>query len=285
MVGGVGQFAVKLVSQFAKDVVAFEIMPTISESHSVSYEDIVIAHHPGTIAKYAHTGSRTWSVSNIILASRNSDEATKNQITLNILRSWSQPFYGYGTEKTNPNELGAPPEVLTFTAYGDKNIGPINVVLESLSFEWPNDCDYLHTADGQPFPVLLHLTLSLKESWSPKEYSGFDLMAYKTGNMTSAYNKGNVNTSAGGESVTSGQQGELEAAQKIADSAPENAKSQMDQLSGGLSGASSKVLGEIKSNPLLQEMRNSNFGKPLFGNKNNFPNSPLNTQFPNNPLV
>lgn len=285
MEGGVSQFAVKLVSQFAKDVVAFEIMPTISESHSVSYEDITIAHHPGTIAKYNHTASRTWSVSNIILASRNSNEASKNQAILNILRSWSQPFYGYGTEKTNPNELGAPPEVLTFTAYGDKNIGPINVVLESLSFEWPNDCDYLHTGDGQPFPVLLHLTLSLKEAWSPKEYSGFDLMAYKSGNMTSAYNKSNVNTSAGGEKVSSAQQGELEASQQLSENVPQNVKAQMDKLNGGVSGVSAKVKGEIQSNSLLQEMRNSNFGKPLFGNKNNFPNSSLNSQFPNSPLV
>jgi hypothetical protein len=187
--GGTQSFAVKLVSKVnPSDYVRFKVMPTISESRNASYSDVQIAHHPGVIIKYDHTSSRAWGLSQIKLISRTVAEATENQRTLNLMRSWLMPYYGYGTEIENKNMLGAPPDVLMFSAYGEQNIANIPVVLESMNFSWPNDVDYIHTDDMQPFPVILSIDIALKEAWSPREYSGFSLGAYKAGNMKAAYN-------------------------------------------------------------------------------------------------
>lgn len=187
--GGTQAFAVKLVSKVnSSDYVKFKVMPTISESRNASYSDVQIAHHPGVIIKYDHTGSRNWGVSQIKLISRTVAEATENQRTLNLMRSWMMPYYGYGTEIENKNMLGAPPDILMFSAYGEQNISDIPVVLESMNFTWPNDVDYIHTDEMQPFPVILTIDITLKEAWSPREYSGFSLGAYKAGNMKAAYN-------------------------------------------------------------------------------------------------
>jgi hypothetical protein len=184
---GGNDFAVKLKSRVTGEEFICEIMPTISETGSVSYDGIEIAHHPGTIQKYRTTPSREWSISNIRLASVTVSQADANQMAINLLRSWRMPYYGYGTEEDYAHLLGAPPDVLDFSAYGDKNIGVIPVVISSLSIEWANDCDYIHTSDGQPFPVLMNISLSLLEAWSPKQYSGFSLTAFKAGNLVKAY--------------------------------------------------------------------------------------------------
>ena len=97
------------------------------------------------------------------------------------------PYYGAGTEALAPEKLGAPPPVLKFSGYGARNISPIPVVLESYDTSWPNDVDYIPTHDGTPFPVIMEINLNLKEAYSPGEYSKFDLYAYKTGDLTTAY--------------------------------------------------------------------------------------------------
>jgi len=181
---------VKLISQNGdKDSVVFNVMPNISESRSASYEEVSIAQHPGAILKYQTTSARTWGVGGIKLISRNEEEANRNQEIINILRSWLMPYYGAGTANSaGPSLFGAPPDVLTFSAYGDTVIGPVSVVLESLNINWSNDVDYIHTSSGQAFPVILSFDISLKEAWSPKEFSGFDIAAYKKGDMKNSYN-------------------------------------------------------------------------------------------------
>lgn len=189
---GTSQLGVKLVSKATNEMVFFDIMPSIAESRSVAYDEVTISHHPGTIVKYNHTAARGWSISNIKLASRTIAEANKNQKILNLLRGWMMPYYGYGTELSDPTKLGAPPEVLTFSAYGKNNIGEIPVVIESANWDWPNDIDYLHTSDNQPFPVLMTISITLKEAWSPRQYSGFSLRDYKSGNLAAAYDQNNI---------------------------------------------------------------------------------------------
>lgn len=177
---------VSLISTVTGDVVFFEVSPRVGEQRGAQYTELNITHHPGTILKYDRTASRTWSV-NARLVSRTQAEASKNQQYLNIIRSWVMPFYGSGTEAADAKLLGAPPPILKFSGYGDKNISPVPVVMESYSTNWPNDVDYIPTEDGTPFPVIIDVDVTLKEAYSPKEYSGFDLFAYKTGNLGAAF--------------------------------------------------------------------------------------------------
>lgn len=170
------------------DTVVFDVMPTISESRDTNYDSIDLAHAPTPIMKYRNTSGRAWSVGQIRLISRNPAEATANQLTLNILRSWQMPYYGYGTESENASMLGAPPEILTFNAYGS-NIQNITVVLTHLAVSWPNDIDYIETTNKEPFPVILTIDISLAEAWSPQEISGFSLAKYRQGDMSKAFQK------------------------------------------------------------------------------------------------
>ena len=177
---------VMLQSTADGEIVRFVATPRISESRNASYHEINILHHPGSILKYEKTGNRAWSVSARFI-SRTSSEASLNQYYLNTIRGWVMPYYGEGTEALAPDKLGAPPPILKFSGYGPRNISPIPVVLETYDTSWPNDVDYIPTNDGAPFPVIMEITLSLKEAYSPAEFSKFDLYAYKTGDLSTAY--------------------------------------------------------------------------------------------------
>ena len=189
---------VVLQSTISDDFIRLNASPRISETRSAQYSEINLIHHPGSILKYERTSARTWNVT-AKLVSRNQQEASENQMLLNIVRGWVMPFYGEGTEQDDPDKLGAPPPVLMFSGYGEKNIAKIPVVLESYSNDWPNECDYIPTLTGDPFPVVMDLTLSLKESYSPAEYSGFNLFAYKSGVLSQAFTGGSF--SAGSSST------------------------------------------------------------------------------------
>jgi len=178
----------------ARRPIIFEVMPTISEDGGASYESFTPVHHPGEILKYTGSTARSWQIS-AQLISRNITEASNNLEMLNIIRSWRMPYYGAGTEENQPELLGAPPPILTLTAYGGRVIGPVKCVMESYSTSWPNDVDYLPAIDyssqdgteSRPFPVILSININLKESWSPKEFSGFSMFDYQIGNMPAAF--------------------------------------------------------------------------------------------------
>lgn len=171
------------------DQVTFDVMPTISESRQATYDTFTPLHHPGEILKFKSTSARSWTVT-AKLTARNSEEASKNLIIVNTIRSWVMPFYGKGTMNAGETSkyLGAPPPILTLQAYGEQMIGPVKCIMEMYDWRWPNDVDYIKTNTGVPFPVVLDLTLTLKESWSPAEYSGFDLIKYRNGRLPDAFN-------------------------------------------------------------------------------------------------
>lgn len=173
--------------------VVFDVMPTIDESRAVQYEPFTPLHHPGEILKYKTTAARTWNIS-AKLISRNTEEATKNLAMVNAIRTWAMPYYGEGTKKSDPTLLGAPPPILTLQAYGKNVIGPVKCVMENYSWQWPNDVDFLPATDlgtdeTRPFPVILNVSISLKEAWSPAEYSGFSIRDYQFGDMPAAFSK------------------------------------------------------------------------------------------------
>jgi hypothetical protein len=231
------QLGVRLTSKTDGNFVFFNIMPTVTESRSATYDEVSFPQHPGAILKYAGTSVRTWSIGSIMLVSRNADEATLNQMTINTLRGWLMPYYGYGTESEADQggleKLGAPPDILTLSAYGDKNIGPVPVVLENFSVNWPNDVDYITTVDGQPFPVLLHIDgLQLKEAWSAREHSNFNIFEYKSGVMAGAYSS---------KPIAASQAEEKSVAKKSPDVVKDSAKPKADIISTVAKKISSEV--------------------------------------------
>lgn len=180
---GIGSGTFGILDEFTLNV-----MPSISESRSASYKSFSPLHHPGEILKFENTAARTWNITGKLIA-RTVAEASLNLRIVNTIRSWVMPFFGEGTfQKPRTKEyLGAPPPIITLKAYGGQTIGPVKCVLENYSWDWPNDVDYLPTDNGEPFPVIINISLQLKESWSPAEYSGFDIIEYREGRMPSAF--------------------------------------------------------------------------------------------------
>lgn len=178
------------ITQLSSSVapIVFDVMPTISESRSATYDSPQIIHHPGEILKYKSTANRTWRLETRLI-SRTPEEAAANLKTINIIRSWVMPYYGEGTALgTEGSKLGAPPPILKLEGYGEKMIGPISCVLESYSWNFPNDVDYIRVeGDEIPFPVILNISLDLKEALSPAEFSGFDLVAYRKGELSKSW--------------------------------------------------------------------------------------------------
>jgi hypothetical protein len=183
------------LSDSSYPLIIFDVTPTIAESRSINYNAFDPLHAPGEILKYKNTASRTWNIS-AKLVSRTIEEATKNLDNLNLIRSWAMPFYGTGTAAYAGERLGAPPPILTLQAYGENMVGPVKCVMDSYNWTYPNDIDYIqaNTVDAGgstvkvPFPVIIDITISLKETWSPAELSAFDLNKYRSGDMTAAYN-------------------------------------------------------------------------------------------------
>lgn len=98
------------------------------------------------------------------------------------------------SKQNNLKFLGAPPDVLYLTAYSDArdkggeldrvtNIFRIPVVVTALTINYPNDVDYIPTIEGQPFPIIMGLSVSLTESHSPREFEKFDLFQYREGTL------------------------------------------------------------------------------------------------------
>jgi len=110
------------------------------------------------------------------------------------LRGWMQPYFGQKTGVAYRQKLGAPPPVLTLTGLRDL-IGPVPVVITSLTWTWPRDVDYIATTipsetDGNfiPFPAILNLPITLVESYSIDQFNNFSLEDYRAGNMKAAFN-------------------------------------------------------------------------------------------------
>lgn len=171
--------------------VVFIVMPEITEGRNVSYEAVAPTQAPGAFQKYKGTDSVQWTVS-ARLISRTTPEATQRHHDLNILRSWTEPYFGANTEKAFPTKLGAPPPVLQFAGFRGL-VGKVPVVLTSLNWQWPSDVDYIPTnlkgADGfpVPFPAVMTVSLTLVESFSPMQLNRFSLLDYRNGDIEGAY--------------------------------------------------------------------------------------------------
>ena len=138
--------------------VTFRASPQVTENRNVNYTALEPLHAPGQIQVYKNTSSRSFSISDLKLISRTTQEADDNLKILWRLRGWTMPRFGnsstltadqrlvrsdpelYGTRNDvgpgdfpngqkgfddyfgGPELLGAPPEVLYLSVYSH-NVG------------------------------------------------------------------------------------------------------------------------------------------------------------------
>lgn len=194
---------VKLVEK-GVDQVIFDIMPEVVESRTVEYEPVAPPQHPSAFQKYKGTSSTQWTI-NATLTCRNIDEATANLRILNVLRGWTVPFFGDKVRASYPDKLGAPPPVLEFSGWRNQMVGPVQVVITSLNWNFPQDVDYIaargfqssadpknrgrltYSGELVPFPTVIKLAIQLVESFSTDQINGFDLAQFRAGRFDKAF--------------------------------------------------------------------------------------------------
>lgn len=173
---------VKLVSRVNGAAVVFDVMPTVSETRQADYEPLSTPHMPGEFQKYRGTKSASWQI-NATFICRTSAEATQQLHNLATLRSWVMPYFG----DNSPSELlGAPPDVLDFSGWRGI-VGEVPVVITSLNWTWPKECDWIPTEDKIPFPTVLDVQISVVESFSAQQFNNFDIQSFRDGDMVGAY--------------------------------------------------------------------------------------------------
>ena len=170
-----------------QSTVEFDVMPDVSENRQAEYEALAIPQLPGEFQKYRGTKSTVWTVSGVFTA-RTRTEALRNYVFLNTLRGWTVGYFGDKQKTQFPGKLGAPPPVLLFSGWRGL-VGVVPVVLSSVQWNWPMDCDWIPTgiknSTGQevPFPTVLKVNINLIESFSAEQFNGFDLVAFRNGRM------------------------------------------------------------------------------------------------------
>jgi hypothetical protein len=163
--------------------VTFNVSPELSENRAVNYTPLEPVQAPGQIFIYKNTSSRTFDLGDVKFVSRTQEEARKNLEDIQMIRSWTLPWFAQG----GAEDLGAPPAILKFTAYSSKigvtNLFKIPVVIGNLSINYPTDVDYIPALGTlEPAPTIISISISLMETHSPAEYSNtFSLTKYKKG--------------------------------------------------------------------------------------------------------
>lgn len=192
-------YKLRLKGTITDSLVVFNTMPTIYENNSAAYETLSPAHMIGDFHVFTKSPSRTFEINDLKLVSRNQQEARDNIGRVFTMKGWTKSYFGdttdHGASGNLSNELvnwlGAPPEVLKFSAIGFFN--EIPVVLEKFSVNFPNDVDYIPTAsNGEndplgniPFPLVTTISFTLLEQHSASEYETFNLQSYRTGTLPS----------------------------------------------------------------------------------------------------
>lgn len=202
---------------FPSEYVVFEVTPEIRESRGVDYESVAPVHLPGSIQIYKRTASRVFDLT-VKFVSRSTSQATQNIEYLQLLRGWTMPYFGirseydssaslFGGGQSVPmpsvmggggSMLGAPPDVLYFYAHssgandgGDRsgtagriNLKKIPVVITNLDISYPTDVDYIYVeGTNEPFPIVMEVSITLKETHSPNAYEDFSLSMFKKGHL------------------------------------------------------------------------------------------------------
>jgi hypothetical protein len=188
------KFKLRLEGPISQKIVVFNTMPVIYETNTAAYETLSPAHMVGDFHVYSKSPSRAFEITDLKIVSRNQQEARANLERILIMKSWTKAFFGDTSgplSKDLMNWLGSPPEVLFFSCLG--YFKKIPVVVESVSFTFPNDCDYIPTSSngenddlgGIPFPLVTTLSFKLLEQHSAAEYEQFNLASYRSGTLPS----------------------------------------------------------------------------------------------------
>jgi hypothetical protein len=148
----------------------FEASAIVPETRRANYDPYSLVHLPTDVYSYRSTTSRSFAIQ-AKLVSRTVDEAAANAKILYLIRKWILPDF---------SESGAPPPILKLTAYRNKNINELPVVITEYGWTFDDQTDYIFDGE-EPMPVIGMLNIQLTEIYSAEEITGLDWMINNVG--------------------------------------------------------------------------------------------------------
>ena len=168
---------------FNTNIVEWEYTPRITQSIEVNYSTIELQHTNYQPSAFGNRKVPSISISGPFV-SRDEKEGRKALNAIHLLRTSTMMFYGRKQEKKT---RGTPPPIGRLNAYGLYNNTP--VVVQSFSFDYPQDVDYITVsmADGfQTVPVLFDISVKLLVQLTPLEVvKDFKLEDFASGKLLS----------------------------------------------------------------------------------------------------
>jgi len=172
---------------YEKRMVTFHSTPDVSEQGTVNYIDISDIRAAGSHSVYLGSPARVFNINHKFI-SRTRIEAENTWRAMNTLRGWRMPKHGNQAQSgggINVERIGADtnaPSVLWMFGYG-KTFRGIPVVITSLSFDWNSESDYIKCNNGSDIPIILPITISLKEMRTYLDMNSFNYDQFRRGEL------------------------------------------------------------------------------------------------------
>lgn len=114
----------------------FPYNPNISEGVSVKYDSIELVHSNESFHTYRGTENVKINISDAVWTCDTFDNALYALAALHFFRTYQYMDFGR-------NRSGRPPSPMWFSAYGNYMFHRVPVLMESASWDFPNDIDYV----------------------------------------------------------------------------------------------------------------------------------------------
>jgi len=165
----------------------FPYLPTITMSHSASYETIATSH-----TNYPFYAYKSSQVDDITITGQftvqSEEEARYWLAAVHFLRTVTKMYFGQGSN------LGNPPPICKLDGYGDFVYNNVSVVVKSFSVNLDKEVDYLAAqidanagsvkgTNVSYVPTLSTITVVVAPVYSREKIKSFDLAAFSRGEL------------------------------------------------------------------------------------------------------
>ena len=120
----------------ATNGMVWPFQPTITYEQNVDYQAMDLVHVNQEIYAYTKTNALKMSVTGPFSV-QNQQEGIYALAAIHFLRTVTKMYFGTG------NDLGTPPPVLLFDAYGQYMFNQLPVIVTSFTVQLPNEVDYV----------------------------------------------------------------------------------------------------------------------------------------------
>ena len=153
--------------------------PTVSYQQDVSYQEVSMTHTNQEFYAYTKTNATKLTCGGEF-SIQSQEDGLYALACLHFLRTVTKMYFGQGAN------LGVPPPVLLFDAFGEYMFNQLPVIITSFTSEMPKEGDYVPIdVNGRKnwLPVVFAISVSMTVQNTPARLRQFDLDKFRNGTM------------------------------------------------------------------------------------------------------